>query len=73
MLLMTSMVNKLLEYLMKKNCKRLINKNLEWKKYLGEKVINCMSNGKVMKIHLIDGLIRKIQCDSINFKSNVRV
>ena len=26
---------------MKKNCKRLIKKNLEYKKYLKEKVISC--------------------------------
>ena len=32
MLLMISMVKKLLEYFMKKNCKRLIKKNLELKK-----------------------------------------
>ena len=31
---------------MKKNCKRLIEKNLEQKKHLKEKVINYMSNGK---------------------------
>ena len=30
-----------------------------------ENVINCMSNEKVMIIHLIVGLIKKIQCDSI--------
>ena len=29
------------------------------KKYLKEKVINCMSNGKGMIIHLIVGLIKK--------------
>ena len=45
---------------MKKNCKKLIKKNLEQKKYLKEKVINYMSNGKDMKIHLIVGLIKKI-------------
>ena len=42
-----------------KNCKRLIKKNLEQKKYLGKKVINYMLNGKVMIIHLIAGLIKK--------------
>ena len=31
---------------MKNNCKKLIKKNLEQKKYLKEKVINYMSNGK---------------------------
>ena len=60
MLLMISMVKKLLEHFTKKNCKRLIKKNLELKKYLGKKVINYMSNGKVMIIHLIAGLIKKI-------------
>ena len=54
------MVKKLLEHFMKKNCKGLIKKNLEKKKWLGEKVINYMSNGKVMIIHLIVGLIKKI-------------
>ena len=37
MLLMILMVKKLLEHFKKKNCKRLIKKNLEWKKYLGKK------------------------------------
>ena len=39
---------------MKRNYKRLINKNSGWKKYLKEKekVINYMSNGKVMIVHL---------------------
>ena len=41
---------------MKKNYKRLIKKNFEQKKELEEKVINYMSNGKVMIIHLIAGL-----------------
>ena len=31
-LLMILMVKKLLEHFMKKNCKRQVNKNLEWKK-----------------------------------------
>ena len=42
------MVNKLLEVFTKKNCKKLVNKNSEQKKYLKEKAINCMSNGKGM-------------------------
>ena len=54
------MVKKLLEVFMKKSCKRLIKKNLEQKKYLKEKVINYMSNGKGMIIVLIVGLIKKI-------------
>ena len=44
--------------LCKKNCKKLIKKNLELKKYSKEKVINCMSNGKGMIVHLIVGLIK---------------
>ena len=32
----------------KNNCKKLVKKNLEQKKYLKEKMINCMSNGKGM-------------------------
>ena len=44
---------------MKKNCKRIIKKNSEQKKYFKEKVINCMSNGKDMTINLIVGLIKK--------------
>ena len=46
---------------MKKNCKKLVKKNLEYKKYLKEKVINYMSNGKGTIIHLIVGLIKRIQ------------
>ena len=46
---------------MKKNCKRLIKKNSEQKKYLEKKTINYMLNGKVIIIHLIAGLIKKIQ------------
>ena len=38
---------------------KLVKKNSEQKKYLKEKVINCMSNGKDMIIHLIVGLIKK--------------
>ena len=60
MLLLILMVKKLLECLTKKNCKRQIKQNLELKKYLKEKVINYMSNGKVMIIHLIVELIKKI-------------
>ena len=53
------MVKKLLEVFTKKNCKKLVNENLEKKKYLKEKVINCISNGKGMIIVLIVGLIKK--------------
>ena len=44
---------------MKKNCKKQINKTSEYKKQLQEKVINFMSNGKDMMIHLIVALIKK--------------
>ena len=44
---------------MKKNCKQLVKKNLEKKKFLEEEVINCTSNGKGMTIYLIVGLIKK--------------
>ena len=53
-------MKKLLEHFMKKNCKRLVKKNLELKKQLKEKVINFMSNRKAMIIHLLAGLIKKI-------------
>ena len=46
---------------MKKNSKRLIKKNLELKKYLKEKAINYMPNGKNIIIHLIVGLIKMNQ------------
>ena len=59
MLLMILKVKKLLEHFMKKNYKRLINKNLGQKKQLGAKEINDMSNGKVMIIRLIVGLKNK--------------
>ena len=60
MLLVILMVKKLLEIFTKKNCKNLIEKNLEQKKYFKEKVINYMLNGKGMVIHLIVGLIKNI-------------
>ena len=44
---------------MKKNCKKLVKKNSEQKKFLKEKVINCMSTKKDTTIHLIVGLIKK--------------
>ena len=43
---------------MKKNYKKQTKKNLEQKKYLKDRVINCTSNGKGMMIHLIVGLIK---------------
>ena len=60
MLLVIWMVKKLLEVFTRKNCKKLIKKNLEYKKYLKEKVIDYMSNGKGIITHLIVGLIKKI-------------
>ena len=42
------------------NSKELVKKNLEYKKYLKEKEINFMSNGKGMIVVLIIGLIKKI-------------
>ena len=38
----------------------IVNKNLEYEKQLRKKVINCMSNGKVMIVHLIAGLTKKV-------------
>ena len=61
---MILMVKKLLKYFMEKNCERLIKKNSEQERRLKEKVINCMSNGKLTIICLIVGLIKKICCDS---------
>ena len=53
------MVKTLLEVFMKKNFKKLVKENSEYEKYLKEKVINFMSNGKDMTIVLIVGLITK--------------
>ena len=61
MLLVIVMEKKLLEYLRIKIAKKQVKKNLDQKDYLREKIINYMSNGKVMTIHLIVGLIKKIQ------------
>ena len=54
---------------MKKNCKKLIKKNLEKKKYLKEKLINCMSSGKGMIVILIVGLIKKISYKNCQYFS----
>ena len=43
---------------MKMNCKKLGKKNSEQKKYLKEKLVNCITNGKDKIIHLIVGLIK---------------
>ena len=53
------MEKKLWEVFMKKNCKRLVRNNLELKKGLKGKEINCMSNGKGKIILLIAGLIKR--------------
>ena len=39
-------------------------KELGLKRWLKEKVIKYMSNGKVILLYLVVGLIKKIQCDS---------
>ena len=51
------MVKKSLEVFMKKNYKKLVKKNLAYEKYLKKKVINCVSNGKDMIIHLKKDLV----------------
>ena len=60
---------------MKRNFKKLVRKNAEQKKYLKEKVINCMSNGKDMIIYLIVGLIKNnsYKNESILFLSRLEV
>ena len=62
-------VKKLLEVFMKKNWKKLVKKNLEQKKYLKEKEINCTSNGKGMIIVLIVRLIEKISYKNESIRS----
>ena len=59
MLLVILMAKKLLERLMKKNCKKRIKKSSELKKQSRENAINYMSNGKSMIILLTVGLINK--------------
>ena len=59
MLFMISMVKKLLEHFMKKNCKKKVNTNIGLEKSIKQKETNYMSNGKDMIIHLISGLIKK--------------
>ena len=62
---MILMEKKLFEHFVKKDCRRLIKKSIEQTKYLKERVINYMSNGKVKISHLLAGLIKKMWCDSI--------
>ena len=52
-------MKKLLEHYIKKNCRRLAKKNLEWKKQFKETEISYVPNGKAMVIFLIAGLIKK--------------
>ena len=54
------MEKKLWEVFIKKDCKKLIKKTSELKKYLKGKEINYMSNGKDITTHLIAGLIKRI-------------
>ena len=42
-----------------KELQKVVKKNLEWKKYLKQNVINCMSNGTGIIIALIVELIKK--------------
>ena len=63
------MVNQLLEVLMKKNPKKLVRKNSEKKKYLKEKVVNCMSNGKDTIIRLLVGLIKRALNEIPSYKN----
>ena len=48
-----------------KELQKTNQKNLEQKKHLRKKVINYMLNGKGITIHLIAGLIKKIQYNII--------
>ena len=58
MLLTISLVKKLLERFMKKNCKKQQEFRVE--KVIKEKETNYMPNGKVMIIHLIVGVMKMI-------------
>ena len=69
MLLVTWMVNLLLEVFIENNCKKLAKENSELKKYLKEKMINCSSNGKDMTIHLIVGLIKRTLNEIPSYKN----
>ena len=61
------MVNQLLEYFMKNNCKRLIKKSLEKKKCLKGKVISCMLNGNGMiKMKISSLKISSLKMKQIN-------
>ena len=59
-LLVILMVKKFLEHFTKKNCKKQIKNSLELKTKSREKMIKYMVSGKVMIIHVIVGLIKKM-------------
>ena len=50
---------KLLEHFMKKNYKKTNQQEFMIEKVIKKKVINYMSNGKVIIVYLIAGLIKK--------------
>ena len=54
------MVKKLLERFTKKNCKSQIKKHFRIDKVIKGKETSYMSNGQVMIIRLIVGLIKKV-------------
>ena len=54
------MMKNLLGLSTKKNYKRKIKQSSELKKTSTEKMIKCSSNGKVVRTHLIVGLMKKI-------------
>ena len=66
-LLVILTVKKLLERLMNTNCKRQIKQGLELKNYSREKVINFILSGKVMIIHLLAGLMKKISLYKMSY------
>ena len=56
----------------KQELQKLNQKEFRIKKYLVEKTINCMENGKVMIIHLIVGLIKRyIYIKGVNFQNHI--
>ena len=61
MLLMVSMVKKILEHFMKKNCKKTNQQGFREEKLYKEKEMNYMPNGKDIIIHLIAGLMKRIK------------
>ena len=57
----------LIETFHEKILEKTYQQEFRTEKVIKEKVINYTLNGKVMIIHLIAGLIRKTQCDSIDY------